>query len=58
MPTVQPLPTALEERLAALEGIATTDFDRRDWWWMVLLGVLLPIGLVTVGWVLGAGPAP
>lgn len=45
------LPQELESRLSALEaGTAGTDFDAFSWFWMVLLGVLLPCILLFVGW--------
>jgi hypothetical protein len=45
------LPQELELRLSALEaGTARTDFDAFCWFWMVLLGVLLPAVLLIVGW--------
>jgi len=48
------LPGDLERRVAALERIETTDFDRQGWWWMIVLGILLPIALVVFGWWMGA----
>ena len=46
-----PLPEALAARLAAVEAhAADADFDRTSWIWMVLLGVLLPIVLLALGW--------
>jgi hypothetical protein len=45
------LPQELESRLSALEaGTARADFDAFSWFWMVLLGVLLPAVLLVVGW--------
>ena len=45
------LPQELEARLSALEGgTARTDFDAFSWIWMVLLGIVLPIVLLIVGW--------
>jgi hypothetical protein len=48
----EPLNPELERRIAALESGAETgaDFDLVSWWWMVLLGVLLPVGLLLWGW--------
>jgi hypothetical protein len=41
----------LETRLAALESApAESDLDARSWLWMVLLGIVLPIGLIIAGW--------
>ena len=52
LPTQMPaLPQELESRLSALEaGTARADFDAFSWFWMVLLGVLLPCVLLVVGW--------
>jgi hypothetical protein len=54
LPTQMPaLPQELEARLSALEaGTARADFDGFSWFWMVLLGVLLPAVLLVVGWCL------
>lgn len=49
------LPPDLEARLAAAEAAsADADFDGRSWFWMLLLGVALPIGLIVAGWICGA----
>lgn len=50
--TTQPLPPELERRIAALEsgGAAGADFDARSWFWMILLGVVLPLALLLWGW--------
>jgi hypothetical protein len=41
----------LERRLQALESGSEqgNDFDGRSWFWMVVLGVVLPIGLLLLG---------
>ena len=45
------LPPDLEARLAAFERAAPTgDFDAASWFWMILLGVAIPLGLLVVGW--------
>jgi hypothetical protein len=45
------LPPELEARIAALEKAApAADFDGASWFWMILLGVALPLALLTVGW--------
>jgi hypothetical protein len=45
------LPPELEARLAALESAAPRgDFDRASWFWMILLGVAIPLVLLVVGW--------
>jgi hypothetical protein len=47
------LPQELEARLSVLEaGTTRADFDAFSWFWMVSLGVLLPIVLLIVGWCL------
>jgi hypothetical protein len=47
------LPQELEARLSALEaGTAQADFDAFSWFWMLLLGALLPAVLLVVGWCL------
>jgi len=49
----QGLPAELEQRIEALEQQpAAADFDRRSWVWLALLGVLLPLALLVLGWVL------
>jgi hypothetical protein len=46
-----PLPPELEARIAALEGAAPRpDFDTASWFWMILLGVALPLMLLAMGW--------
>ena len=45
------LPPELEARIAALESMASrADFDRSSWFWMVLIGILVPILLLIIGW--------
>ena len=46
------LPPELEQRIAALERTAEQgrDFDASSWWWLLTLGVLLPIALLCAGW--------
>jgi hypothetical protein len=46
------VPRTLEERLAALEAGRETgdDFNARSWFWLVLLGVVIPAALLLVGW--------
>jgi hypothetical protein len=44
-------PPDLEARIAAFESVATTgDFDRASWFWIILLGVALPLVLLAIGW--------
>lgn len=46
------LPAGLEERLAALEQGREVgeDFDGRSWFWLILLGALIPGALLLIGW--------
>jgi hypothetical protein len=47
----QALPAELEARLAALErDAARSDFDGLSWFWMVLIGIAIPILLLAIGW--------
>jgi hypothetical protein len=45
------LPPELEARIAAFENAPpTSDFDRASWFWMILLGIAIPLALLVVGW--------
>ena len=45
------LPPDLEARLAAFESLPVPgDFDAASWFWMILLGVAIPLGLLVLGW--------
>ena len=45
------LPAELEARLAALETLAArSDFDGWSWFWMVLIGIVIPALLLVLGW--------
>jgi len=45
------LPADLETRIAAFESAAPPgDFDTASWFWMILLGVAIPLLLLAVGW--------
>jgi len=45
------LPPELARRIEALEAQpAAQDFDRSGWVWLALLGVVLPIALLILGW--------
>ena len=45
------LPPELEARIAAFENVPPRpDFDTASWIWMILLGVVLPLLMLTVGW--------
>lgn len=48
----QRLPAELERRIDVLEGDAAAqgDFDARSWLWLILLGVVLPVVLLILGW--------
>jgi hypothetical protein len=46
-----PVARTLEKRLELVERVAEpAAFDRRSWLWMVLLGVILPLVLILLGW--------
>jgi len=50
-PQAPALPPQLEARIAAIENAArTSDFDGASWFWMILLGVAIPLVLLAVGW--------
>jgi hypothetical protein len=46
------LPPELQERITALEDPAQqgSDFDVVSWVWLILLGVIVPFGLLLWGW--------
>ena len=46
------LPRELEQRITALESGAEQgrDFDRVSWLWLALLGVVVPLVLLAIGW--------
>ena len=45
------LPPELEARIAAFENAApTSDFDGASWFWMILLGIAIPLALLVAGW--------
>jgi hypothetical protein len=45
------LPADLEARIAAFENAAPASvFDAASWFWMALLGVLIPLALLIAGW--------
>lgn len=48
----EPVADDLEMRLRALEsgGQQGEDFDARSWFWLILLGVVIPALLLVVGW--------
>jgi hypothetical protein len=50
-PPAAPLPPELEARIAAFERAAPgPDFDKAGWFWMVLLGIAIPVVLLVAGW--------
>jgi hypothetical protein len=51
MPQSTPLTPPLEARIAAFECAApTSDFDHASWFWMILLGGVIPLALLVIGW--------
>jgi hypothetical protein len=45
------LPPQLEARIAAIEIAGRTpDFDASSWLWMIVLGVVIPLLMLAVGW--------
>jgi len=49
--TASPLPPELEGRIAAFENAPPpADFDGASWFWMILLGLAIPLALLAVGW--------
>jgi hypothetical protein len=47
----QALPAELEARLAALEtGASRSDFGGLSWFWMILIGIVIPLLLLAIGW--------
>jgi hypothetical protein len=46
------LPAELERRIGMLESgrECGEDFDAVSCWWLVILGVLMPAGLLSIGW--------
>jgi hypothetical protein len=52
MPAQAPaLAPELEARIATFENAApTADFGAAGWFWMVLLGVLIPLAMLIAGW--------
>ena len=50
-PAAPPLPPELEARIAACENAApAADFDGASWFWMILLGLVVPLALLAAGW--------
>jgi hypothetical protein len=50
-PSAAPLPPELEARIAAFERAApVADFDKSGWFWMMLLGIAIPVVLLVAGW--------
>jgi hypothetical protein len=50
-PPTPRLPPQLEARITAFERAAPgADFDAASWFWMILLGVAIPLLLLAVGW--------
>jgi hypothetical protein len=50
-PSPPSLPPELEARIKEFEGSAPRpDFDAASWFWMMLLGIAIPLVLIIVGW--------
>jgi hypothetical protein len=50
-PSIPSLAPELEARIAAFENAPpSADFDRASWFWMIILGVAIPLALLAVGW--------
>jgi hypothetical protein len=50
-PQTPKLPPQLEARIGAFERAAPApEFDAASWFWMMLLGVAVPLLLLAVGW--------
>lgn len=49
----QQIPAELEHRIRALEsaGGEGEDFDGASWFWLIVLGIVLPVGALVLGWV-------
>ena len=46
-----PLPPELARRIEVLEQEPVgPDFDTASWMWLALLGLVLPMGLLVLGW--------
>jgi hypothetical protein len=51
MPQSTSLTPQLEARIAAFESAApASDFDHASWFWMILLGAVIPLALLIAGW--------
>jgi hypothetical protein len=48
---VADLAPELEARIVAFETAApSADFDAASWFWMLLLGIVMPLALLLLGW--------
>jgi hypothetical protein len=46
-----PLPPELDARIKEFERASPRpDFDATSWFWMMLLGIAIPLALLVVGW--------
>ncbi|MDQ0332957.1 hypothetical protein QFZ88_005339 [Mesorhizobium sp. YL-MeA3-2017] len=47
------IPAELERRIRVLEtpGEEGEDFDASSWFWLLVLGLVLPIAVLVLGWV-------
>ncbi|HVO03998.1 MAG TPA: hypothetical protein VMT54_17500 [Candidatus Cybelea sp.] len=46
------IPAELERRISLLENPANQgeDFDGASWFWLIVLGLVLPVAILIVGW--------
>ncbi len=50
------LPAELQARIREVQAAApAADFDAASWFWLILLGALLPLLLIVLGWLSGRG---
>ena len=51
VPPALALPPDLEARIIAFERVQPPgDFDAASWFWMILWGIAIPLGLLAIGW--------
>jgi hypothetical protein len=49
---IESIPAELERRLRLLENPANQgeDFDGSSWFWLLALGLALPVAILIIGW--------